>query len=115
MGRFERELEDYLRLAYRAVVPKLTLFEADPDDAPDHLRGRVAAVSAAPIEQFFETIKFSRLMKGRLLFYAEEIPHFDSVPCIRIDLSRMRANFFEKPLRIYGKIRYGDDLSAEEV
>ena len=115
MERFERELEAYLRLAYRAIAPKLTLFRADPDDSPERLRARVAAVAVDPVQRFFETIKFCRLMKGRLLFYAEEIPHFDSIPCIRIDLGRMRSNFFERPLAIYGKIRYEDSPRPDEV
>jgi len=115
LGRFERELEAYLRMTYRPVVPQLTLFRGADDDTPDDLRARLARVHVDPVQQFFEVIKFSRLMKGRLLFYAEEIPHFDSIPCIRIDLGRMRANFFEKPLSIYGTMRYQEDLAPEEV
>jgi len=115
LGRFERKLEAYLRMTYRALAPELTLFRADVDDAPGDLRARLTGVAVDPVQQFFEVIKFSRLMKGRLLFYAEEIPHFDSIPCIRIDVGRMRTNFFEKPLSIYGKMRYEDDVSPEEV
>ena len=115
LGRFERELEAYLRMTYRAIAPELTLFRADVDDTPNDLRAHLARVHVDPVQQFFEVIKFSRLMKGRLLFYAEEIPHFDSIPCIRIDVGRMRTNFFEKPLSIYGKMQYEDDVSPEEV
>lgn len=115
MAHFEKELEGCLAAAYRRLLPELTLFRGRPDDTPEQLRARVAAIPADPIRQFFEFTKFARLMKGRLLFYAEDIPHFDSIPCIRIDLGRMRANFVEKPLKVYGRWRYGADLTMADV
>jgi len=115
LARFERQLEDYLAATYRAVAPGLTVLDGCPEDTPDRLRARLAALNFDPVQQFFEMLKFSRLMKGRLLFYADVIPHFDSIPCIRIDLGRMRASFYEKPLRVYGMLRYGQELSADEV
>ena len=115
LGRFECELEAYLRMTYRVLAPELTLFRAGVDDTPDDLRTRLAAVVVDPVQQFFEVTRFSRLMKGRLLFYAQEIPHFDSIPCIRIDVGRMRANFFERPLSIYGSLCCEDALSPAEV
>ncbi len=115
MMEFERELEAYLRMAYRTILPRLTLIEGSPDDSPAELRERLKAISVDPIQQFFEGVKFCRLMKGRLLFYAEEILWFDSEPCLRIDIGRMRANFFEQPLKICGELWFGQRLEPEEV
>ena len=115
LAAFEAELKAYLEAAYRTILPELTLFRGQPDDTPEALRARVAAVHVDPIQQYFEGVKFSRLMKGRLLFYAEGIPHFDSIPLIRGELRRIRANFYEKPLEIYGKVRFGEALPAAEV
>lgn len=115
MARFEKELEECLTAVYRRALPELELVRGQPGDTPEELRARVATVPVDPIRQFFEFTKFARLMKGRLLFYAEDIPHFDSIPCIRIDLGRMGANFVDKPLKAYGRWRYGADLSVANV
>jgi len=115
MMEFEEELKELLHEAYCAIVPELTIIESCPDDTPDDLRKRVKEVDVHLVQQFFELIKFSRLMKGRLSFYSEEILWFDAIPCLRIELNRIGAWFYKQPLTVYGWLRWGKEMSAEEV
>ena len=73
------------------------------------------SIPGEPMDAFLQGVKFGRLMKGRLLFYAEEIPWFDSEHLIRHEIRRILPNLFTTPLMIYGKARLGEDLSPEDV
>ena len=79
------------------------------------IKAAVAAIPVDPAEAFYEGVKFSRLMKGRLLFYAEEILWFDSVWLIHNELGRIVANFHDKPLMTYGIVRFGEKLAPAQV
>jgi hypothetical protein len=52
-------------------------------------------------------------MKGRLWFYAQEVPWFDSPPLIRNEFNRIGPNFYQTPLRLFARLVYGEELSAE--
>lgn len=115
LSEIERELEDYLRSVLAALPGHVSLIDVNPDDTPDKLRARIAAMPADPVEAFFSGARFCRLMKGRLLFYAESIDAFDSPWLIRNELGRIVSNFYETPLRACGQLRFGQQLGANEV
>jgi len=104
----ERQLDDYLRGVYAFLADYVTLIEVDPSDSPAQLKARVAAIPVDPVERFYEGAKFSRFMKGRLLFYATDIPWFDTTWIIRNEIVRMKKNFYETPLTTYGQVFYAD-------
>jgi len=115
LTEIERELEDYLRDVYATLANHVTLIEVTPPDTPARLRTRVGAVPVDPAEQFFEGAKFSRFMKGRLLFYSTDIAWFETTWLIRNELGRIVANFYEKPLKTFGLVRLGQEMSPEAV
>lgn len=115
LSQLERELDQYLKDAWAALEGSITRVDHGSSDSPDAIRGQVAAVKAEPVAAFFEGAKFGRLLKGRLLFYAESIPHFDSTWLIRNELGRAAENFYNKPLGIYGQVRYGGQWTANQV
>ncbi|MBA7481973.1 hypothetical protein ES707_17453 [subsurface metagenome] len=65
--------------------------------------------------RFYEGSKFCRLMMGRLLFYAEDIPYFDSKWLIENELKRIRRLFFETTFTAFGRIAWGEDMTPEDV
>ena len=75
----------------------------------------MAAIPIDPAEAFYEGVKFSRFMKGRLLFYATEVPWFETAWLIRNELGRMVTNFYEKPLTAFGLARFGEKLAPDDV
>ena len=67
----------------------------------------LAQAQVNPAMLIFDGAKFSRLMKGRLRFYANVPPHFDSIWCIENELRRLRSNFFEIPFGVFWKVTTG--------
>lgn len=115
LAELEGRLERYLGEAWAAVADSVTLIEPGPDETRDSLRAKLAALPVNPIETFFARAKFSRLMQGRLLFYAERIRGFDSAWLIRNELGRIVENFFHRPLGAFGLARFGVELEADVV
>jgi hypothetical protein len=111
----DRELETYLTDAITALLGRDPPFVCPPRPTVTQLREAVRSLKESnPLVQLFENIKFSRLMKGRLWFYGQEVLWFNSPPMIRIELNRIRANFLEIPLRIYARVVYGREAGMEE-
>lgn len=115
LAELEGELDGYLRAVWACLAQQVTLMEARADDSPQRLRERLAAVPIDPIDSFNEGLKFARFMKGRLIFYAQDIPWFDSGWLVRNEIQRIVANFYEKPLRAYGVARGWGVLPGDAV
>lgn len=110
LAEIERLLETYLKDAYACLAGHVSLIEIDPADTPVKLKSRISAVAVDPRERFFEGSKFSRFMKGRLRFYAENILWFDSAWLIRNELGRIVNNLYDQPLRTFAMARFGENL-----
>ncbi len=115
LSEIESELHRYLQDAYATLRDQVSLIEIGEHDDRDAVAAKVKRMPSDPADAFREGVKFARLMKGRLLFYAEPIAWFDSIWLIRNELGRIVANFYEKPLAAYGQIRYGRPVPAREV
>jgi len=70
LAELERQLDDYLRDAWAAITAQVTLIPGSSEDTRETLAAKVNAIALDPIEVFFSSANFTRLMKGRLLFYA---------------------------------------------
>lgn len=115
LGDLERELEKYLAKVWAKLAGHVKLVEPKAGDDVAEVRRKIGAVGNDPVQAFFESAKFCRLLKGRLLFYSQNIPHFDSAWLIRNELGRAVGNFYTKPLTIYGKVKFGEELGPQEV
>ena len=113
LTEIERTLERYLNDAYACLAGHVSLIEIDPADTPARLKEKIAAVAVDPRERFFEGAKFSRFMKGRLFFYAEDILWFDSAWLIRNELGRIVNNFYRQPLKTFALARFGEEIAPE--
>ncbi len=108
-GRLEAYLTDMV-----AVLLKRRPLACPPRPTVPELKRAVAAAGGdAAFAQLFENIKFSRLMKGRLWFYGQEVPWFDSGPLIRNELNRIGGSFYATPVRLFARLAYGADLTPE--
>lgn len=115
LTQIEQQLHEYLRNAYGALAHHVTLIDVDPDDTQQQVKAKLAAVAADVTERIFEGAKFGRLMKGRLLFYAERIEWFETELLIRNELGRIEGNLFKTPLITYAKARFGEDLTPSQA
>jgi len=115
LTKIDEMLKNYLADVYAVLADHITLIEVDPTDTPEQLKAKAAAIPIDPVEQFYEGTKFCRFMKGRLLFYAENIDWFDSDWLIRNELGRIVDNFYEKPLIVFGLAQFGEKFSTEHI
>ena len=109
---FLSELEDDLETALRIIAVKLrdgiTLV---PVDAGEDVSAWRKVLQSAPIDPslvILESARFSRLMKGRLRFYAQAPSHFETSWLIRHEVRRIGRNFFHTPFAAYWKIKTGE-------
>ena len=85
-------------------------------DNPDAYKKELGKIIIDPVMQIFDSARFSRLMKGRLRFYARSRNHFDSKWLIENELNRIGKSFFANPLAIYWKaIRKASRISPEKI
>jgi hypothetical protein len=104
LTRLEEALEQYLREAVAVVLANQSWLECAANPTPLELKAAVSRrVGEQGIAQFFELVKFARLMQGRLWFYTRDVNWFDSLPLLRIEMSRIRPNFLEKPLSLFAQ------------
>jgi hypothetical protein len=115
LTEIEKRLATYLRDVCGELAGHVTLIDFPPGVTPEELRSRIAAIPADPRERFFEGAKFCRLMKGRLLFYAEEIPGFETSWLIRNELGRIVRNFYDQPLTTFALACFGESVSAAQA
>jgi hypothetical protein len=121
LTELDARLEGYLQSAVGILLMERGDFfaEAAPHfsnpPSAEELKAAVRAAGSTPAAtSLFENLKFARLMQGRLWFYAQEIVWFDSRWLIRNELNRIRANFYEQPLRAYARLFFDADLTAEQ-
>ena len=112
------ELEDVLEEALKvfavhlsdtsSIVPKTAGLDISK------WRKTLKEVSIDPVMTIFDKTKFSRLMKGRLKFYANAPGHFDSTWLIQNELGRMNDNLFKAPFSIFWKLKTGKHIDNPE-
>jgi hypothetical protein len=115
LGQIEAQLESYLCEVYAALWDRVTLIDVDSSDTAQELRAKVSAIPLDPVEEFCDCTRFGRLMRGRLDFYATDIPWFDTTWLIPNEVRRMPKNFIQRSLLTYGKVRWNEDLAPETV
>jgi hypothetical protein len=115
ISELEEVLFNYLQKAYSVVCPEITLIHASHDDGNKELKAKIKEISVGALENFFDGTKFCRLMMGRLYFFAENIPHFDSCWLIQNELGRDRRLFFEDTFSAFGLIAWGEKITPEDA
>jgi len=116
LGSLEEALHADLRKLFLELRGSITAVEVDRgSDDPAPLRAELKRSRVDLPTQVFTGLRFSRTMKGRLLFYARAIPHFDSGWLIDNELRRMDASFLVQPLRGYLLLRGDEPPPAVEA
>ncbi len=59
----------------------------------------IADIPVAPQSVIFDSSRFCRLMKGRLIFYANVPDHFDNIWLIQNELKRIGSMFYKTPFK----------------
>lgn len=106
LSQLEDDLENYLNAAWSTLDGELNQVRVGADDNRGAIARKVATIPADPVETFFGGTRFARQMKGRLLFFSQDIPWFDSQWLIQIELGRIVKMLFDIPMRIMGELRY---------
>ena len=103
--KFEDAMEDALAEIAKALREVVTLIPPEAGLDIGQWKKHLSSVPMDPALVIFDNAKFSRLMKGRLRFYANAPRHFDAEYLIENELKRINTNFFRAPFRVFWKIR----------
>lgn len=112
LSRLEDRLENALDMLRRRLASEI---EAIIPDATNKTvaewKSELNHAPVSPAMRVFDSARFSRLMKGRLRFYAHAPQkHFDSTWPIENELSRLRRNFFVIPFGTYWSVTTGETV-----
>jgi len=109
------DLEERLETALQVIALKLrTSIRLVPDKVGADVNAWKKYLQGMPVDPtviILDSARFSRLMKGRLRFYAQAPPHFDSSWLIGHELRRIGRDFFQTPFTIFWKIRTGESIT----
>ena len=106
----EDRLESALNVVREAIAPELTLIEDAPKKSIIEWKAELRNVPIDPALRVFDAAKFSRLMEGRLEFYAHAPAHFDSIWCIENELRRLKQSSFTIPFGVFWKELTGETM-----
>jgi len=110
LTRLEDELERALRVTAERLRAVITLVPAEAGLDIAAWKQALERVPLDPAMRIFENAKFSRLMKGRLWFYANAPREFDTTWLIRNELGRIGKGFFHVPFATFWEIRTGEKI-----
>lgn len=109
---FVSELEDELEAALQTIALKLrkciTLVPVGDGTDVSEWKKALQSTPVDPRLVILESARFSRLMKGRLRFYANAPSFFETSWLIGNELRRIGHSFFQTPFTTYWKIRSGE-------
>lgn len=114
LTRLEDRLEEALNFLRDRIAPHLTLVPGAAKKPVPEWKAALKEVKISPLLRAFGAARFSRLMKGRLKFYAAAPPHFDSTWPIENELLRLRQNFFDIPVSVYCEVT-GRDIPEDSA
>ena len=117
LTELENRLFEGLKLLASKLRDAITILPQPLSDDPYKWKDAIKKVEVDPRLLLFDGAKFSRLMKGRLKFYANAPTHFDTTWCIQNDVNRMGNNFFRTPFKIFEQVVYHQKIDdpAEKV
>ena len=112
---FLSELEDHLETALNTFTGRLRdCISLVPRQVGSDVQAWKKALKEIPVDPkliLLENARFSRLMKGRLQFYAKAPRHFQTAWLIANELKRIGRSFFQVPFAVYWKVRTGESLA----
>ena len=111
LSHFEDLLEMALQVMASALRDAITLVPLSAGLDITKWKAVLAGVPVDPAYIVFENAKFSRLMKGRLRFYADAPAYFDTQWLLENELGRIHNNFFRNPFRAFWKAYAGEDAA----
>ena len=111
LTRLEDRLEQALEMLRQEMSARLTLIHDAGRKRMADWKKDLLHVPVSPAMQVIDGARFSRLMKGRLQFFAHAPAHFDSDLLIECELRRLRQSFFEAPYRVYWEVTAGEKVA----
>jgi hypothetical protein len=110
LSRFEDRLEQALETLRQALAPHLTTIRDAAAKSIAEWKAELHRVPISPAIRVIDAARFSRLMKGRLRFYAHAPAHFDSIWLIENELKRLKASFFDVPFGTCWEVLTGETM-----
>ena len=111
----ERQLAEYLDRVFQILATKVSVVDLNRVASPRELRRVLNSISTDPAAQFSEKAMFMRLMTGRLLFFSQTVPAFESEWLIRNELARLGAWSCHDTLTAFVRLQLNQNMSFERA
>jgi len=112
--RLDNALATYLQGVVNTLREAGAPFNFPPTPTPQTLKTTVLGPdSTVALSTLFDSLKYARLLKGRLWFYGQELPGFDTTFLIRNELNRMQSLYYDIPLRGFAQLVYGEETTSD--
>lgn len=113
LSRLEDRLEAALEMLRGRLAPVIgDIVPGAADKSVAQWKAELNRAPVSPVMKIFDASRFSRLMKGRLRFYAHApAGHFDSLWLIENELRRLGRNFFAIPFGTFWEAATGGKVA----
>ena len=115
LSEFDKRLFAALEVVMNELRNHITLIPEENRGSVSDWKHALQKVQVAPQMLVFDNCRFSRLMKGRLCFYAAAPAYFDNIFLIQNELKRLGNNFYRVPYKTFWKIVKGESVSDPDT
>lgn len=110
LSQFESRLFSMIKMFKERLKNEITLVPEDKRNDVDEWKKCIEQIPVPPQLKIFDNSKFSRLMKGRLEFYAKAPSYFDNIWLIQNELGRIGEKFYRIPYKTFWKVIHEEEI-----
>lgn len=110
LSEFEDKLFSMIKTIGERLKDEITLIPKNEKENIYEWKQYIEQILISPQLKIFDNSKFSRLMKGRLEFYAKAPGYFENIWLIRNELGRLGEMFYRIPYRTFCKVILNEEI-----
>jgi hypothetical protein len=113
---FEERLWEFIQKITPEVLRAVTVVDLGDDVSMENLRRTLKEIPGQPMMTLYNSVRFSRIRKGRWLFYVNPPDFFDSDHVCFSEISWLASTFTAPIFDAYAQIKWGEQgLPIDEI
>ncbi len=113
---FEERLWQFIQKITPEVLRAVTIVDLGHDLSMENLRRKLKEYPGEPMMTLYNGVRFSRIRKGRWLFYLNAPPSFDARLLYYWEISWLNSTFTSPIFDSYAQLKWGEKgLSIDEI
>jgi hypothetical protein len=113
---FEDRLWQFIQRITPEVLRAVTIVDMEGDFSLETLRRKLKDIPGQPMMTLYDGVRFSRIRKGRWLFYLEAPDFFDTRHLFAWEISWLKSTFTYTLFDAYAQVKWGEKgLPIDEI